>query len=516
MTIRHDRIGLDFEVTSQVTTNMTSRPPSQISSWPLRNMYLTLISMIGMVLLVWSIWRLLGADYGIDLVLLFLLAAAAEISATFVQVGENRMAYEVGTAVSLAAIPVFGVEAGIVAVTIVGLSFWIYTKRFVSLRGKDWQQPVFNTGMHNLAIFVAGLVFLFLQNQLSGVNVIIATVIVWISAAVVYDQANFWLLVVMLRLARGKQFQVLSFWREHRWAMLINVLILSTGGFLLTFAMRQFGWLGLVIFFLPIILSSVAFQAYVRQMKAHMDNLEALIAERTEELSELMKEKDAFLAVLTHDMKSPLTTINLYAHILKKQPEILQKKPELTDLILRSQQSLSEIVNNILDLEKLQTGGTMLMNKERVDLIPILEYVVQAITPQAEEKSIQLQAVMLSKSIVISADRQQIERVLQNLLSNAVKYTPTNGEVFVECSVQDGQAAIQIRDTGFGIPEEELPYIFDRFRRVAKHEGKAAGTGLGLAITKALVEAHDGTIAVTSKEGVGSTFTVSLPMQIMD
>jgi two-component system phosphate regulon sensor histidine kinase PhoR len=229
-----------------------------------------------------------------------------------------------------------------------------------------------------------------------------------------------------------------------------------------------------------------------------------------------MQEKDAFLAVLTHDMKSPLTTIGLYANILKTRPDILQTRPQLSDLIVRSQQSLTEIVNNILDLEKLRTGGTMPMNKERLDLVPILEYITQSLMIQAEEKGIQMQANIPTDTIIVKVDRQQMERVFQNLISNAIKYTPKEGEVFVETYAKNGSAVIHIRDTGYGIPEEELPYIFDRFRRVAKHEDKAVGTGLGLAITKALVEAHSGTIAVTSKEDSGSTFTISLPVQISD
>lgn len=107
-----------------------------------------------------------------------------------------------------------------------------------------------------------------------------------------------------------------------------------------------------------------------------------------------------------------------------------------------------------------------------------------------------------------------MERILQNLITNGIKYTPKEGQLFVSALINGDTAAVHIRDTGYGIPEEELPCIFDRFRRVAKHENKAAGTGLGLAITRALVEAHSGALTVTSQEGVGSTFTVSLPIRI--
>ena len=447
--------------------------------------------------------------------LLFMLAAAAQIVATFVQIGENKIAYEVGTAVGLAAVPIFGLEAAVVSVVVAGLSFWFFAKRGIPLKEKNWKQPAFNTGMHSLAIVAAGLIFLALEKQLQTLNPYVTGLIIWAVAAIVYDQVNFWLLATMLRLVKGKQFNPLRFWCEQRWAMIINIVILGVGGFFLFFAITRFDWVGILIFFLPIILSSVAFHAYVRQMKAHMDNLEAIIAERTQELSDLMMEKDAFLAVLTHDMKSPLTTINLYANILRQRPDILQAKPHMTDIILHSQQILTEIVNNILDLEKLQTGGMMYMEKERIDLVPVLEYAAQALMAQAENKAIQMKANILADSIILEADRQQLERVLQNLISNAIKYTPKEGEVFIEAHVKDGMAVIHIQDAGYGIPEEELPYIFDRFHRVAKHQTKAAGTGLGLAITKALVEAHNGTIGVTSQEGTGSTFTISLPVQIV-
>lgn len=489
---------------------MTSRFQATLNQYrpKLRTFYLAFISVVGFLLLVISTVQLWGVENGLNLILLFLLAAAAEIAATFVQVGENKMAYEVGTAVSVAAIPLFGPEAAVVAVSIAGISFWLYNTRQQPLRQRAWEQLTFNMGMHSIAIFIAGLIFVAIQQaELGPVGILAA----WIVTAVVYDQINFWLLAIILRLVRGEQFHPFAFWKENRWAMIINVLILSAGGFLLAFAVQQFDWMGVLIFFLPIILSSVAFQAYVNQMRAHMENLEAIIAERTHELSQLMREKDAFLAVLTHDMKTPLTTINLYANILRDHPDILQTKPHMTDLILRSQQSLTEIVNNILDLEKLQTGETMPMNKETLDLVPMLKYMVQSLTPHADEKAIQIHPKLDIDSLMVEGDRQQIERVLQNLISNAVKYTPKQGEVFVEAARQNGRALIYVRDTGYGIPEDELPYIFDRYRRVSKHQNKAAGTGLGLAITKALVEAHNGDVSVSSQEGTGSTFTISLP-----
>ncbi len=484
----------------------------RLRSFSFRSLYVGLISLLSVALLVWSGAHLVNIDYGLNLALLFLLAATTEVVATTVQVGENKMAYEVGTAVSMAAIPLFGTQAAVVTVALVGVSFWVFNTWRIPLRGKPWEQLLFNVGMHTIAIFLAGLTFGILPTALLVIEGFEADFITWLAAVIVYDQVNFWLLAIMLLLVRKGDFKPWSFWAQNRWAMFINILVLMIGGSLLAFAVRQFDWIGIVIFFLPIALSSIAFQTYVNQMKGHMDDLESIIAERTQELSALMKEKDAFLAVLTHDMKTPLTSINLYGTLLKNYPDAIHSKPYIVDNILHSYKTLHEMVDNILDLEKLQTGDTVSMELGQLDLVPVLEYVVESLKLQSEEKGILLQVDTGSVPIIMEADRQQVERVLQNLISNAIKYTAPKGQIIVRATVNNDSAAIDVQDSGYGIPEEELPFIFDRFRRVSKHKNKAVGTGLGLAISKALVEAHGGTISVTSREGVGSTFSISLPI----
>jgi signal transduction histidine kinase len=128
------------------------------------------------------------------------------------------------------------------------------------------------------------------------------------------------------------------------------------------------------------------------------------------------------------------------------------------------------------------------------------------------EKNITLYQEEVPQPITIAADEKKIERILLNLISNAIKYTPEGGTVNIETGMKGRYAYFKVQDTGYGIPEDELPYIFDRFRRVKGHESKAVGTGLGLAIVKSLVEAHQGEISVTSQVDEGSTFTVNLPL----
>ena len=478
-----------------------------------RRLYLFVISALGVLIILVGIFQFPNYEQKTNFFLLVLLAAVSNITVTFFTSEKGTIAYEVGTAVSLAAVPFYGPYAAALISAASGLSFWLHKNASTPFSERKWDQLAFNIGMLSISIFLAGS--LFLQITQLGMFSQITVSIVWLVAAITYDQINLWMLIIMLRLVHGKKVKPVEFWLENRWAMIVNISILSVGGFFISSAVATFQWLGIVAFYFPILLSAFSFQLYVRKMKTHMNNLESLVAERTKELSIVMKEKDAYLAVLTHDMKTPLTTIGLYAGLLNKNPDLLLKKPHLPQRILDSQEVLNDIVNNILDLEKLSVGGQMTMKKEVLDLIPILEKVAASMEPQAQQKKIDFGLNYSMNSLVVSADPQQIERILQNLISNAIKYTPERGQVYVEALMQGEQVVIQVSDTGYGIPVEELPYVFDRFKRVAKHENLAVGTGLGLAITKALVEAHNGIIAVDSKENEGSCFTIKFPIENM-
>jgi signal transduction histidine kinase len=345
-----------------------------------------------------------------------------------------------------------------------------------------------------------------------GRDNLVALILPWLAAAVVYDQLNFWILMGIVRLKEGPELDVLSIWRQTKWAMLINITVLAVGGGILAFAVERFDWIGIAIFFLPIALSSYAFQVYVRQMQAHMNNLEAIVEERTQELAQLMKEKDAFLAVLTHDMKSPLASIRLSSDVLANYPQAVDKRPHLLRAIINSERALTDIVNNILDLEKLRAGGELPLEKRNLDLVNLMSETVQIIHVEAQQKDINLSFETNREQMFVMGDSEQLRRALLNLLSNAVKYTPQHGRVDVEVHQNGEGAEILVQDTGYGIPKEELSHIFDRYHRVPGHVKLAAGTGLGLAIARAVVQAHGGDIMVESEEGKGSLFKVKLPL----
>jgi signal transduction histidine kinase len=194
-------------------------------------------------------------------------------------------------------------------------------------------------------------------------------------------------------------------------------------------------------------------------------------------------------------------------------PDILQKKPHIAEILRNNQIALTEMVNNILDLEKLQVGGSLKMEIEMFDLIASLEYLTDLVSVQAEKKSIKLIHNFEVLTLPFFGDQQQIQRAFQNLLSNAIKYSADESQVCLEVLLAEDAVTILVEDTGYGIPEADLPFIFDRFRRVEKHERIAAGTGMGLAIVKAIMEAHGGQITATSEEGSGSAFLISLPLE---
>ena len=502
---------------------MTSLVKEKSLTW--RNLYLALINLIGVALLIWAIIQIPTYDNLPIFFLLIILAVASQITATTLV--ESSVIVEVSSAVSMSVVALYGTSGGVivVAVSMVALTLISVRANWPGWRGAS-ERIGFNMGMSAIAIFIAGLIFHSMAEPFGTVNILLAF-IPWVIAAIVYDQLNLWLLIVLLHLQMGAK--PLDIWKEHRWAIPINVLVMSAGGGILALAVQQFGVLGIAIFFLRIVLSAYSFRMYANRAKKQLEQLEELVELRTadlawanenladanKELEELSKEKDGFLAVLTHDMRTPLTTIKGYASILKDRELERSQQEHIAKVILRSQDTLLEIVNNLLEIGKLQSGTPVLLERASFDLALVVKGVAEQLEALAMEKNIALNYDSVPSPVEITADEKKIQRVIINLVSNAIKYTPDEGAIFIDTSVSGKYAIVNIRDTGYGIPADELPHIFDRYSRVKKHQTIAIGTGLGLAIVKSLVEAHNGEISVTSEEGVGSTFSIKLPTQVM-
>ncbi len=478
-----------------------------------RRTYVLIMSGVGLLLLVAGLWRLPEVEQLPLFVALALLAILVQVAST-----SSEITYEVGGAISLAAAPLFGPLPAALAAIVSHAGFWLLNnyRNFPGWR-LSLEQIGFNSGMHGLSIFLASYTLLYVQAQ-PGTENLLTAVAPWILAAIVADQTNLWLIIGMVSLQHNlKPSEV---WWENRWAMPINVLVTAVGGGMLAFAMRELQLAGLVVFFLPVLLSAYAFRLYINRTSEQMAKLEELVALRTQALAdsnraleELHKQKDAFLAVLTHDMRSPLTSIHGYASILRDYPDLTSdQRQNMANIILRNEQTLLEIVDNILDIEQLQSGAPIVLDRESFDLRALVIEVVQASRAKSDEKQISLLYQLDEQPIYVHADRPKLQRIVQNLVSNAIKYTPEKGNINVMTCRNGQYTHVEVRDTGLGIPDEDLPYIFDRYRRVSKHRNMAMGTGLGLAIVKSLVDAHGGEIQVQSQEGVGSTFTVKIPV----
>ncbi|MEA5507710.1 response regulator [Halotia wernerae UHCC 0503] len=223
--------------------------------------------------------------------------------------------------------------------------------------------------------------------------------------------------------------------------------------------------------------------------------------------------KDEFLAVLSHELRSPLNPILGWAKLLqsRKFDETALKKALAT--IERNAKLQAQLIEDLLDVSRI-LQGKLNLNMASVDLAYTIEAAMETVRLAAEAKSIQIQTMLDPDVRQVLGDTARLQQVLWNLLSNAVKFTPDQGQVNVRLECIDTDAQITISDTGKGIDSDFLPYVFDYFRQAdSKTTRKFGGLGLGLAISRRLVEMHGGTICVTSPgEGQGAIFTVRLPL----
>jgi PAS domain S-box-containing protein len=235
-----------------------------------------------------------------------------------------------------------------------------------------------------------------------------------------------------------------------------------------------------------------------------------LIAQN-ERLRELDRLKDEFIGMFSHELRTPLASILGYAEILIEDGLSGPDADHCVEVIDRNAKRLLRLAGDLQLLAQINSGQ-MPMEFRSADLADIAACAVDEIRPEAERKHIDL---VLSATAIsrLAVDPTRIAQLFGNLLSNAVKFTPDGGKVEVKLGTEGDQAVLTVADTGIGIPAADRERIFERFFRTAIAKRQAIqGTGLGLTITQAIVAAHNGTIAVESDEGHGSTFTVGLPL----
>ena len=228
------------------------------------------------------------------------------------------------------------------------------------------------------------------------------------------------------------------------------------------------------------------------------------------ENARLFQQSD-LISELVHELRTPLTSLNAAAHLLQR-PELGDEQRAAIIQTIQSEISrLLEMSTTYLDLARLESGRAQ-YHVTQVDIGALLEECARVINGKVVEKGINLQLRLPNEMSATNGDSDKLKQVILNLLSNAIKYTPSGGEITLAGERLDGEIVIQVRDNGMGIPQESLPFIFEKFYRVPGIEQPVQGTGLGLFICKRIIHDHQGKIEVHSKVGVGTEFILHLPL----
>jgi signal transduction histidine kinase len=239
------------------------------------------------------------------------------------------------------------------------------------------------------------------------------------------------------------------------------------------------------------------------------------IADKSAQLESASRHKSEFLANMSHELRTPLNAIIGFSEVLSEGMfgEINEKQAEYLKDILESGRHLLSLINDILDLSKIEAGRMELESAE-FDLPAAIGNALILVRERASRRGIALESGIDERLGRIGGDERKVKQVLLNLLSNALKFTPEGGRIHVRADHRGGVAEISVSDTGIGISPTDQDAVFQEFRQVGTADKKAEGTGLGLALSRKFVELHSGRIWVKSQLGAGSTFTFTLPLSV--
>lgn len=239
----------------------------------------------------------------------------------------------------------------------------------------------------------------------------------------------------------------------------------------------------------------------------------AVVRDMTEE-RKLDKLRKDFIANVSHELRTPISMLQGYSEaIVDDIAGTDEEKKEMAKVIYDESLRMGRLVNELLDLSRLEAGHIQL-NVDRVTIDPYINRIIRKFQGLAKDNEIILSAETNNPEFTISIDADRIEQVLTNLIDNAIRHTPEDGTVNVVAFGDEKGLQVRVADSGSGIPEEDLPFIFERFYKADKARTRGrAGTGLGLAIAKNIIEAHKGHISVQSKEGHGTTFSFFIPQR---
>jgi signal transduction histidine kinase len=255
-------------------------------------------------------------------------------------------------------------------------------------------------------------------------------------------------------------------------------------------------------------------QVQQRALEWYALSLERQVEQRTRELVAMNETKDALLSTVAHELASPLTGMRAMATMVERQlqrTDSIEKIRSTMSNMTRSMKRLERIVQDLQDTSLIQTHNFVL-HRSRCDLVELGQQILAEFIA-GEEMALDYQA--RDKQIEVNVDPERISQALLNLLSNARKYSPEGAPIVVQVRREGGEAIVSVRDQGAGIPAEQLSHIAEQFYRVPGIEvqtGSLSGLGLGLYLTRKIVEQHGGRMEVNSQEGLGSTFSLVLPL----
>jgi PAS domain S-box-containing protein len=262
-------------------------------------------------------------------------------------------------------------------------------------------------------------------------------------------------------------------------------------------------------------------RAAEEKLKRYASALEEANAELSRQKERAEREsrfKSTFLANMSHELRTPLNAIIGFSELLEQEipGPLTQRQAEYVEYVIGSGRHLLSLVNDVLDLSKVE-AGRMELSREWNQLEPVIDAARGSVEPMAQKRGVVLGVSVPAELPALYLDPTRIKQVLYNLLSNAIKFTQRGGSVSLQVELQQAVVEVSCTDTGTGIRAEDLPRLFREFEQLDHGSGdKPEGTGLGLALTKRLVELHGGRVTVSSEVGTGSRFAFTLPIHPID